>query len=133
MLADYDLLVVPGGHGARRLCSEPTFVEWLRSADPVRLKASVCTGALLLGAAGFLRGLRATTHPSAFEELAAYCEVDPGSRVVDAGSVVTSRGVTAGIDLGLHLVSRLAGGDAARKVAVQMDYPHFAALTEEID
>ena len=125
-LADYDLLVAPGGYGTRQLRFNPAFVEWLRSAERVPLKASVCTCSLLLGAAGFLRGLRATTHPSAFQELAEYCEVDRGPRVLDAGAVVTSRGVTAGIDLGLHLVSRLAGVDAARRMAVQMDYPHFA-------
>src|SRR5262245_24074012 len=96
-LSDYNLLVVPGGRGTRQLCSNTAFIEWLRSAERVPLKASVCTGSLLLGAAGFLRGLRATTHPAAFDKLAAYCEVHRGSRVLDAGAIVTSRGVTAGI------------------------------------
>jgi cyclohexyl-isocyanide hydratase len=132
-LADYDLLVVPGGKGTRQLRFDPAFIAWLRSADRVPLKASVCTGSLLLGAAGFLRGLRATTHPSAFELLAEYCDVDRGARVLDAGAVITSRGVTAGIDLGLHLVSRLAGADSARRMAAQMDYPYFALRPEETD
>ena len=90
------------------------------------LKASVCTGALLLGAAGFLAGKSATTHPSALRELEPYCGEVRTDRVVDAGGVVTAGGVTAGIDLGLHLVRRLAGTEACRRIARQMDYPHLA-------
>jgi len=124
-LSGYDILLVPGGFATRQLRKNVAFLDWLRTAAPIPLKASVCTGALLLGAAGFLAGQRATTHPNAFQELGKYCEVDTGVRVVDSGPVVTARGVTAGIDLGLHLVSRLAGPQAALRVAAQMDYPHF--------
>lgn len=63
-LRGYDLLVVPGGFGTRALADDAGFVEWLRTSEPCGLKASVCTGSLLLGAAGFLKGKRATTHPS---------------------------------------------------------------------
>jgi cyclohexyl-isocyanide hydratase len=66
-LNEYDVLVVPGGFGTRSLQHDKSFVGWLRSADSVKLKTSVCTGALLLGSAGFLSGKRATTHPNAFE------------------------------------------------------------------
>lgn len=125
-LSGYDLLLVPGGFVTRQLQSDSAFLEWLRTGESVPLKASVCTGALLLGGAGFLAGHRATTHPSAFTELSKYCEVDMSSRVVDSGPIVTARGVTAGIDQGLHLVSRLAGRPEAIRVAAQMDYPHFA-------
>ena len=121
-LTDFDLLVVPGGYGTRELRTDPRFREWLRTADAVPLKASVCTGALLLGAAGFLAGKPATTHPSAMEELRPYCAEVRTERVVDAGGVVTAGGVTAAIDLGLHLVERLAGAEARRRAAVQMDY-----------
>jgi len=123
-LASYDMLFVPGGFGTRSLRYDPAFVDWLRSAEAVPLKVSVCTGALLLGAAGFLRGRRATTHPSAYAELEPYCgEVVP-DRVVDEGDLITAGGVSAAIDAGLHLVQRLAGADARDRVAAQMDYPY---------
>jgi transcriptional regulator GlxA family with amidase domain len=123
-LAGYDLLVVPGGFGSRELERDEAFLAWLRTAAPVPLKASVCTGSVLLGAAGFLTGRRATTHPTFFDELAPYCAEVVDERVVDEGAVVTSRGVSAGIDLGLHLVARLAGVRARDRIARQMDYPY---------
>jgi len=122
-LAGFDLLVVPGGFGTRPLRHKTAFVDWLRSAGPVKLKESVCTGALLLGAAGFLAGKRAATHPSAAEELKPYCASVVSERVVDEGTVVTAGGVTAAIDLGLHLVERIAGAEVRIAVARQMDYP----------
>lgn len=125
-LTHFDLMVVPGGFGTRDLQDDATFVKWLRTAECVPIKASVCTGALLLGAAGFLAGKPATTHPSAMPELERYCGEVRTERVVDAGNVVTARGVTAAIDLGLHLVRRLAGTEACLRVAQQMDYPHLS-------
>ena len=123
-LSEYDMIVVPGGFGTRSLQHDKAFMDWLRSADPVRLKTSVCTGALLLGSAGFLRGIRATTHPNAFDELKPYCAAVVDQRVVDEGEVVTARGVTSSIDLGLHLVERLAGSEAHVGITKQMDYPY---------
>jgi cyclohexyl-isocyanide hydratase len=122
-LGEYDLLVVPGGFGTRALRYNEAFIDWLRSAESVKLKASVCTGALLLGAAGFLKGKRATTHPDAYEALAPYCDRIVDERVVDEGDVITARGVTAAIDLGLYLVEWLAGNEARKRIAKQMDYP----------
>jgi transcriptional regulator GlxA family with amidase domain len=123
-LADYDLVIVPGGFGTRTLIHEPVFLDWLRTAAPVPLKASVCTGSLLLGAAGFLSGKRATTHPSSMADLAPFCAGIAEERIVDSGDIVTSGGVTAAIDLGLYLVERLAGANARARVARQMDYPY---------
>lgn len=123
-LEHYDLVVVPGGLGTRALIHDDEFVQWLRTSEPCRLKVSVCTGALLLGAAGFLKNKRATTHPSAFRELEPFCDCVLDERIVDEDDVITARGVTAGIDLGLHLVERLAGRDARAHIAKQMDYPH---------
>ncbi len=120
----YDMLFVPGGFGTRSLQHDKSFVDWLRTAGSVRLKVSVCTGALLLGAAGFLRGLRATTHPSALKELEPYCQAVVHDRVVDDGETITAGGVSSAIDLGLHVVERLAGADARARVATQMDYPY---------
>ncbi|MFN0196111.1 MAG: transglutaminase domain-containing protein, partial [Planctomycetaceae bacterium] len=121
-LAYFDLLVVPGGHIVRELQYDASFIHWLQTASAVPLKASVCTGSLLLGAAGFLAGSAATTHWSALEELRRYTADVRTERVVDTGNVVTAGGVTAGIDLGLHLVERLAGRDARIRMARQMDY-----------
>lgn len=123
-LGDFDLLVVPGGYGSRSLQHNEEFITWIKTAAPVPLKASVCTGSLLLGAAGFLQGKRATTHPNAYEELARYCGEVSHQRVVDAGDIVTARGVTSAIDLGLYLVERIAGKDIRREIARQMDYPY---------
>jgi cyclohexyl-isocyanide hydratase len=120
-LGTYDLLVVPGGYAARELAEDAAFLDWLRTAAACDLKASVCTGSLLLGAAGFLEGRRATTHPSAFEGLKKFCAVSH-ERVVDEGDVITGGGVTAAIDLGLHLCERLAGAEAKEKIRRQMDY-----------
>jgi cyclohexyl-isocyanide hydratase len=123
-LGGYDLLFVPGGFGTRSLQHDATFIDWLRTAAAARLKISVCTGALLLGAAGFLRDKRATTHPSAFKELEPYCGSVVHERVVDEGDTITAGGVSSAIDAGLHLVQRLAGPDARARIAAQMDYPY---------
>ncbi|MFB3132131.1 MAG: DJ-1/PfpI family protein [Rhodothermales bacterium] len=123
-LDGYDLIVVPGGFGTRPLQHDDAFLDWLRTAEAVPLKVSVCTGALLLGAAGFLKGKRATTHPNGFDALAPYCAHVVDQRIVDEGDVVTARGVTSAIDLGLYLVERLAGEAARARIAKQMDYPY---------
>lgn len=123
-LDSFDMLFVPGGFGTRTLQNDHAFVEWLKTAKSARLKASVCTGALLLGAAGFLRGRRATTHPSAYTELQAYCGSVVRDRVVDEGDIVTAAGVSSAIDAGLHVVQKLVGAEARSRIAAQMDYPY---------
>jgi len=123
-LSSYDMLFVPGGFGTRSLRHDGSFLDWLKTAQSAPLKVSVCTGALLLGAAGFLQGRRATTHPSAYKELEPYCSVVVQERIVDEGDIITARGVSSAIDMGLHLVQRLAGADARDRVAAQMDYPY---------
>jgi cyclohexyl-isocyanide hydratase len=121
-LREYDLLFVPGGSATRELRHDEAFVSWLETAENCPLVASVCTGSLLLGAAGFLDGKRATTHPNAFAMLGEYCEaVD--ERVVDEGPVVTARGVASALDLGLHLVERVADTETRHEITAQMDYP----------
>jgi cyclohexyl-isocyanide hydratase len=123
-LAAYDLLIVPGGVGTRALLGDPGFLTWLRTALPVPRKVSVCTGALLLGAAGFLEGRRATTHPSALADLAPFCHTVLPTRLVDDGPVLTAGGVTAGLDAGLAVVEQLAGPEVAQRIRQQMDYPY---------
>ena len=82
-LDQYDMIIVPGGLGSRSLALDADFILWLKTAKPCRLKASVCTGALLLGAAGFLEGKRATTHPKAFDDLRKFCLQVADERIVD--------------------------------------------------
>lgn len=119
----FDVLVVPGGPGTRALAKDDDVLEYLRSFPQNRLVASVCTGALLLGAAGRLEGKRATTHASAMDDLPRYGATATKERVVDEGQIVTAGGVTAGIDLGIYLVRRLAGEGVAVAIAKQMELP----------
>ena len=123
----YDVAIVPGGYGSRKLMDDPTFIEWLRTAAPCKFKVSVCTGALLLGAAGFLKGKTATTHRTAFNDLQPFCASVVDRRIVDEGSVITARGVTSSIDLGLYLCEKLAGREARERIRQQMDYEHTVA------
>ena len=123
-LEGYDMIVVPGGFGTRTLQHDDTFMRWIKTAANVPLKVSVCTGALILGAAGFLKGRRATTHPSAYQELEPYCATVVKERVVDEDCVITARGVSSSLDMGLHVVERLAGAAARARIAAQMDYPY---------
>ncbi len=121
-LSQFDVLVLPGGHGSRVLEKDDAFVAWLKTFPQNRMVVSVCTGALLLGAMGRLLGKRATTHRSAISELARFGATAVEARVVDAGQVITSGGVTAGIDCGLWVVRRLMGKDISDKVATQMEH-----------
>lgn len=120
----YDMVIVPGGFGARKLLNNGAFIGWLRTASPCKFKVSVCTGALLLGAAGFLKGKAATTHRNAFSDLRKFCSSVVDQRIVDEGDVITARGVTSSIDLGLYLCEKLAGGDVRERIRQQMDYEH---------
>ncbi len=121
------VLIHPGGQGIRPLMREPHHLDWVRGqAATVPLMTSVCTGALVYAAAGLLAGRPATTHWESLallHELDPSIEVNPDARYVDDGNVVTSAGVSAGIDMALHLVARLAGVDRSREVrrAIQYD------------
>ena len=121
-----DILVVPGGFGTRREMKNPVMLEWVsRVAPACELVLSVCTGALVLGAAGLLDGREATTHFMAFDELRAvapHATVREGQRIIDNGNLILSAGVSAGIDMSLHVVARLLGADVARETARYMEY-----------
>jgi transcriptional regulator GlxA family with amidase domain len=122
-----DVLIHPGGHGTRPLMRNPQHLAWVRGqAATVPLITSVCTGALVYAAAGLLAGRPATTHWESIDllhELDPTIDVQPDARYVDDGNVITSAGVSAGIDMALHLVARLGGVDRAREVrrAIQYD------------
>jgi cyclohexyl-isocyanide hydratase len=132
-LSGYDLVFVPGGPGTRELMFDTEFIKWLQTAAGAKVLVSVCTGALLLGAAGFLEGKRATTNVNAYELLAPYCQEVVKERIVRDGNVYTGAGVATSIDLGLYVVERLCGADAARKVQVSMDYPYYEAGKQVAD
>jgi transcriptional regulator GlxA family with amidase domain len=125
-LGDVDILVVPGGLGTRREMRRPAMLDYIRTAsNSAELTLSVCTGALLLGAAGLLEGRSATTHRDAIGELRALdtgAKVRPDARIVDNGRLVLSAGVSAGIDAALHIVSRLLGSELAQQTARYMQY-----------
>lgn len=120
-----DVLLVPGGDVTRELENGAT-LRWIaETARSTRITASICNGAFLLGKAGLLDGHRATTHwedVRAFQEMFPNVPVLEGPRWVDEGPIVTSAGISAGLDMSLHLVARLGGEDLAVSTARQMDY-----------
>ncbi len=121
-----DVVVYPGGHGTRTLVGDPEELAWIRElAGRAELMTSVCTGSLLYAAAGLLHGRPAATHWAAFDELLALDPTiipRPDDRFVDDGTVITGAGVSAGIDMALHLVGRLSSYDRAREVRRQIQY-----------
>jgi len=121
-LSGYDLIVVPGGHGTRALRYDPRLLDWLGTATNVPLKTSVCTGALLLGAAGFLRGHRATTHFSEYEALAPYCATVVRETLVDDGKVITAGAVASSLELGLYLCQKFVGSERSESIRRSMAY-----------
>lgn len=120
-----DVLIVPGGDVTAEL-RERTLLDWIASTAPTTLlTASVCTGAFLLAAAGLLDGKLATTHWEDLEDLRRSfpaVRVESGPRWLDEGRVVTSSGISAGLDMSLYLVARIAGREIALATARQMDY-----------
>ncbi|UQZ84472.1 Isonitrile hydratase [Paenibacillus konkukensis] len=124
-LAEYDMIFIPGGMPTRQLRNDPEFIAWLQTASDSAMKVSVCTGALLLGAAGWLEDKRATTNPTAYELLEPYCKEVARSRIVKDGNMITGGGVAASIDVGLFLVELLAGAEVAKGIQQSMDYPYY--------
>lgn len=133
-----DIILIPGGggisaegvpFGSRREMNNPVVLEWVRKhASRVELVLSVCTGALILGNAGLLEGLKATTHFKALDGLRAISpgiEVVEGVRYVDNGRVILSAGVSAGIDMSYYVVSKLLGKDTADEAARYAQYDYW--------
>jgi transcriptional regulator GlxA family with amidase domain len=121
-----DVLVLPGGQGTRPLLNDPEVLDWARRLrDEGTLMTSVCTGSLVFAAAGILNGRPATTYWDQLEllkRLDPTIELRPTERWVDSGEVITASGVSAGIDMALHLVHRLAGEERAREVRRGIQY-----------
>ena len=121
-----DVLVYPGGRGTRRELQDEAVLDWIRDlAAGDTVVASVCTGSLVLAAAGLLDGKPATTHWGSLEllpTLGREIEVRPDDRFVDNGNILTAAGVSAGIDMALHLVARLHSTERAREVRRYIQY-----------
>lgn len=118
-----EIIVVPGGFGTVDVMRDERTLAWLRGAhETSRYTTSVCTGSLILGAAGILRGLRATTHWNWMEALAGLGAEPTSERVVEQGKVITAAGVSSGIDMALLLAARVAGDDVARAIQLSIEY-----------
>jgi transcriptional regulator GlxA family with amidase domain len=121
-LAGYDVIIIPGGFGTRKLQFEPDFVKWIQTAKKASLKISICTGSLILGAAGFLEGKKATTNYQEYESLRPYCKKVVTDRIVEDNNVITTGAVTSSIDLGLYLCNKWAGKEAENEIRKRMGY-----------
>ncbi|MFL5904577.1 MAG: DJ-1/PfpI family protein [Solirubrobacteraceae bacterium] len=130
-----DIVMVPGGFGTRDLLDDEAMLGWLREAhEHSKWTTSVCTGSLLLAAAGILDGVEAATHWLARDELAALGAIPVPERVVQRGKIVTAAGVSSGIDMALHLVALEAGEMAAQAIQLGIEYdpqPPFDAGSPE--
>ncbi|KZN96957.1 DJ-1/PfpI family protein [Aeribacillus pallidus] len=132
-LSQYDLLFVPGGFGTRELLHDSEFIEWLKTGSNATYKVSVCTGSILFGAAGFLDGKKATTHPNEYDLLRSYCSEVIEDRIVKDGYVITGGGVATSVDLGLFICELLAGREAVLRIQKQMDYPYYKVRQYNLD
>jgi transcriptional regulator GlxA family with amidase domain len=122
-LPDPDVLLIPGGDGNRPLMEDAEVLDWVRAAhEGTTWTTSVCTGALVLAAAGLLEGKRATSHWAYREELRPFGAEPVAERVVVDGKIVTAAGVSAGIDMALHLTALEYGEDLARGIQLGIEY-----------
>jgi putative intracellular protease/amidase len=130
-----EVLVVPGGIGTRALLDDERLLAWIRAVhEASEWTTSVCTGSLLLAAAGVLDGLDAATHWRAWGELGKLGVRPTARRVVEEGKVITAAGVSSGIDMALTLAARIAGDDVAKAIQLQLEYdprPPFDAGSPE--
>jgi putative intracellular protease/amidase len=118
-----DVVVVPGGFGSRALLEEGPMLDWIRSADATsRFTTSVCTGSLLLAAAGLLEGRDATTHWAVRDVLERLGAHYVPQRVVEQGKIITAAGVSAGIDMALTLAAKIAGDTVAQAIQLYIEY-----------
>jgi len=118
-----EVIVVPGGWGTRALLDDERILSWIRHAhEHSQWTTSVCTGSLLLGAAGVLEGLDATSHWLELDALAGFGASPTGRRVVEQGKVITAAGVSSGIDMGLTLAAKIAGDEFAKTIQLLIEY-----------
>lgn len=118
-----DVLVIPGAGSATTLRDYPEVLAWVRSIHATtKWTTSVCTGSLILGAAGLLSGLRATTHWAVLDRLSAWDAEPVSERIVESGKIITAAGVSAGIDMALILAAKIAGPQVAQTLQLGIEY-----------
>ncbi len=118
-----DVLVVPGAGNATTLKDQPDILQWLRTLHATtQFTTSVCTGSLILGAAGLLQGLNATSHWAVIDKLSDAGATPTHQRVVESGKVITAAGVSAGIDMALTIAAKLCGEDVAKCLQLRIEY-----------
>jgi len=118
-----DILLVPGGIGTRPLIEDQPTLEWIRAVDAgSQWTTSVCTGSLLLGAAGLLEGKKATTHWRVLDLLTQFGAIPVSERVVEQGKIITAAGVSSGIDMALTLAAHVAGDEVAQAIQLGIEY-----------
>jgi cyclohexyl-isocyanide hydratase len=116
------MIYVPGGYGTRQLQFDEKFINWIKTAKNVKYKISVCTGSLLLGAAGFLENKTATINFKEYKALEKYCDKVVENRIVDDHNVITAGAVACSIDLGLYICEKLVGSENTEHIRHGMDY-----------
>jgi len=134
-ITEPDIVVVPGGFATRALEHDEETLDWIRAVDAnTTWTTSVCTGSMLLAAAGLLEGKEATSHWASLPRLADYGAIPTARRVVEQGKVITAAGVSSGIDMGLTLAAKIAGDEFAQAVQLGIEYdpqPPFDAGSVE--
>ena len=133
-----DVLLIPGGIGTRALVHDQAILDWIRNAhETSQFTTSVCTGSLLLAAAGLLKGRRATTHFAARPLLLKYGATPTEERVVQEGKIITAAGVSSGIDMALRLAELLTDATTAKALQLMIEYdpqpPHDAGALHKVD
>ncbi|MGB3052131.1 MAG: DJ-1/PfpI family protein [Polyangiales bacterium] len=133
-----NILLIPGGIGTRALVHDEVILDWIRNAhETSQFTTSVCTGSLLLAAAGLLKGRKATTHFSARPLLLKYGATPTEERVVQEGKIITAAGVSSGIDMALHLAEQLTDATTAKALQLMIEYdpqpPHDAGALHKVD
>lgn len=131
-----DILVIPGGVGTKKEMDKSAIVEWIRwNSDKAKMTVSVCSGARILARMGLLDGMEVTTHHEVFDDIrriAPRATLNQKARFVDNGRILTAGGISAGIDVALHIVRKLHGDQVADRTARYMEYGDWQALPEEI-
>jgi transcriptional regulator GlxA family with amidase domain len=121
-LKGYDVIIIPGGIGTRKLQFDDEFINWIKTSENKTHKISICTGSLILGAAGFLKDKKATTNYQEYEALKPYCKEVLEDRIVEDDNVITAGAVSASIDTGLYLCEKWAGEAARDDIRKRIDY-----------
>ena len=120
-----DYIIIPGGHGIQNQLQNNEFLDWINSVPETCKIATVCSGSFVPGVLGKLKDKKATTHPALYEKLRPLIKELSEDRMVDEGNIITARGVSSSIDLGLYLVEKIAGKEIREKIQTQMDYLNY--------